>query len=70
MTLLVHEATIGVLGRRVLKKDGVAILKSEVVAKNSGAAVEGKQGQRRIAGKSIVDFVAFNLHETAVGPSV
>jgi hypothetical protein len=39
----------------------VGILKSEVVPKNSGAAVEGKQGQRlRIAAKSIVDFVAFN----------
>ena len=40
------------------------ILKSEVVAKNSGAAFELKKGQRlRIAGKSIVDFVAFNLHD-------
>src|SRR5262244_3478028 len=38
-------------------------LKSEVVAKNSGAAFELKKGERlRIAGKSIVDFVAFNLH--------
>jgi len=61
----------------VLKKDGVAILKSEVVAKNSGAAGEGKQGQRlRIAGKSIVDFVAFNPKSSAFltigsfGPSV
>jgi len=42
----------------------MAILKSQVVAKNSGAAFEVQQGQRlRIAGKSIVDFVAFNLHE-------
>ena len=40
------------------------MLKSQVVAKNSGAAFEVQQGQRlRIAGKSIVDFVAFNLHE-------
>jgi len=40
----------------------MAILRSEAVLKNSGAAVEVKQGQRlRIAGKSIVDFVAFNL---------
>jgi len=32
-----------------------------LVAENSGAAVELKKGQRlRIAGKSIVDFVAFN----------
>ena len=39
-------------------------LKSEVVAKNSGAAFEIKKGQRlRIAGKSIVDFVAFNLRD-------
>ena len=49
------------LGRRVLKRDKVAILKNEVVPKSSGAAVEVKQGQRlRIAGKSIVDLVAFN----------
>src|SRR5919108_2692640 len=42
----------------------VAILKSQVVPKNSGAAFELKRGQRlRIAGKSIVDFVAFNLHD-------
>ena len=42
----------------------MTILKSEVVAKNSGAAFEVKKGQRlRIAGKSIVDFVAFNLHD-------
>jgi uncharacterized protein YcgI (DUF1989 family) len=40
----------------------MAILKSEVVAKNSGAAFELEKGQRlRIAGRSIVDFVAFNL---------
>src|SRR4026208_1169333 len=42
----------------------MAILKSSVVAKNSGAAFEVKKGQRlRIAGKSIVDFVVFNLHD-------
>jgi uncharacterized protein YcgI (DUF1989 family) len=42
----------------------MAILKSEVVPKNSGAAFELKKGQRlRITGKSIVDFVAFNLHD-------
>ena len=42
----------------------MAILRSEAVPKNSGAAVEVKKGQRlRIAGKSIVDFVAFNLHD-------
>src|SRR5881397_463039 len=42
----------------------MAILRSDVVPKNSGAAVEVKKGQRlRIAGKSIVDFVAFNLHD-------
>jgi hypothetical protein len=52
------------LGRRVLKGDELAILKREVVPKNSGAAVEVKKGQRlRIAGKSIVDCVAFNLHD-------
>jgi uncharacterized protein len=42
----------------------MAVLESRVVAKNSGAAFEVKKGQRlRIAGKSIVDFVAFNLHD-------
>jgi uncharacterized protein YcgI (DUF1989 family) len=41
-------------------------VKTTVVAKNSGAAFELKKGQRlRIAGKSIVDFVAFNLHDLA-----
>ena len=44
----------------------VALLKSEVIPKNSGAAFELRQGQRlRIVGKSIVDFVAFNLHDLA-----
>src|ERR1051325_2817069 len=53
-----------VLGRRVLKGDRMGKLKSEVVPKNSGAAFEIKKGQRlRIAGKSIVDFVAFNLRD-------
>jgi uncharacterized protein len=47
-----------------LEGDKMAILKSEVVAKNSGAAFEIKKGQRlRIAGRSIVDFVAFNLRD-------
>ncbi|HEX9262781.1 MAG TPA: urea carboxylase-associated family protein [Candidatus Binatia bacterium] len=42
----------------------MAILRTEVVPKNSGAAFKIKKGQRvRIAGKSIVDFVAFNLHD-------
>src|SRR5918992_6098075 len=42
----------------------MALLESRVVAKNSGAAFEVKKGQLlRIAGKSIVDFVAFNLHD-------
>src|SRR5574341_2133732 len=42
----------------------MAILKSEIVPKNSGAAFELKKGHRlRIAGRSIVDFVAFNLHD-------
>jgi len=46
------------------KGDRMAILKSEVVPKNSGAAFELKKGQTlRITGKSIVDFVAFNLHD-------
>jgi uncharacterized protein YcgI (DUF1989 family) len=42
----------------------VAIVKDQTVPKNSGAAFELRKGQRlRIAGKSIVDFVAFNLHD-------
>ncbi len=42
----------------------MATLKNQVVAKTSGAAFEVLQGQRiRIAGKSIVDFVAFNLRD-------
>jgi uncharacterized protein YcgI (DUF1989 family) len=42
----------------------VAVLQSEVVPKNSGRAFIVKKGQRlRIAGKSIVDFVAFNLDD-------
>jgi len=42
----------------------MGILQSNVVPQNSGAAFELKKGQRlRIAGKSIVDFVAFNLHD-------
>jgi uncharacterized protein YcgI (DUF1989 family) len=37
---------------------------SVTVPKNSGRAFEVKKGQRiRVAGKSIVDFVAFNLHD-------
>jgi hypothetical protein len=40
LTHPLHEGTIGALGRRVLKRDEVAVLKSEVVPKNSGAAVE------------------------------
>src|SRR6185295_3875831 len=46
------------------KGDRMTILKSEIVPKNSGAAFELKKGRRlRIAGKSIVDFVAFNLQD-------
>ncbi|HUF42428.1 MAG TPA: urea carboxylase-associated family protein [Verrucomicrobiae bacterium] len=42
----------------------MALLQSTVVAKNSGAAFELRKGQRlRIAGRSIVDFVAFNLDD-------
>ena len=43
----------------------MAVLQSEVIPKNSGRAYIVKKGQRlRIAGKSIVDFVAFNLDDT------
>ena len=42
----------------------MAVLQSEVIPKNSGRAYIVKKGQRlRIAGKSIVDFVAFNLDD-------
>lgn len=42
----------------------MAIVKTEVVPRNSGRAYAVKKGQRlRIAGRSIVDFVAFNLHD-------
>jgi hypothetical protein len=52
------------LGRRVFRGVVMTILKSVVVPKNSGAAFEVKERQRlRIAGKSIVDFVAFNSHD-------
>jgi hypothetical protein len=44
----------------------MAILRSAIVGKNSGAAFELMKGQRLgIAGRSIVDFVAFNLHDLA-----
>jgi len=42
----------------------MATLENVVVPKNSGGAFVVKEGQRiRIAGRSIVDFVAFNLHD-------
>jgi uncharacterized protein YcgI (DUF1989 family) len=42
----------------------MGILETRIVEKNSGAAIEVNKRQRlRIAGKSIVDFVAFNLHD-------
>jgi uncharacterized protein len=44
----------------------LSLLRSAVIGKNSGAAFEIIKGQRlRIAGKTIVDFVAFNLHDLA-----
>ena len=43
----------------------MAVLQNEIIPKNSGRAYIVKKGQRlRIAGKSIVDFVAFNLDDT------
>ncbi len=40
----------------------MATLKCEIVPKNSGRAYIVKKGQRlRIAGRTVVDFVAFNL---------
>lgn len=42
----------------------MATLESVVVPKNSGRAFVIKKGQRiRVAGRTIVDFVAFNLHD-------
>src|SRR5262245_18372051 len=62
LTLSSSSWNIQALGRRVLKGDRMPVLKSELLPKNSGAAFELKKGQRlRIAGRSIVDFVAFNL---------
>ena len=41
----------------------MATLESVIVPKNSGRAFVVKKGQRlRIAGRTVVDFVAFNLH--------
>ncbi len=41
----------------------MTLLQSEVVPKNSGKAFIVKEGQRlRVAGRTVVDFVAFNLH--------
>ncbi len=41
----------------------MATLVSEIVAKNSGRAFIVKKGQRiRVAGRTVVDFVAFNLN--------
>ena len=41
----------------------MAVLESVVVPKNSGKAFVVKKGQKlRIAGRTVVDFVAFNLH--------
>jgi uncharacterized protein YcgI (DUF1989 family) len=41
----------------------MAVLQSVVVPKNSGRSFVVKKGQRlRVAGRTVVDFVAFNLH--------
>ena len=41
----------------------MAVLESVVVPKNSGKAFVVKKGQKlRVAGRTVVDFVAFNLH--------
>lgn len=41
----------------------MAVLESVVVPKNSGRSFVVKKGQRlRVAGRTVVDFVAFNLH--------
>jgi uncharacterized protein YcgI (DUF1989 family) len=42
----------------------MALLQSEVVPKNSGKAFAIEKGQRlRVAGRTVVDFVAFNLRD-------
>ena len=42
----------------------MAVLESVIVAKNSGRAFTVKKGQRlRVAGSTVVDFVAFNLND-------
>jgi len=44
----------------------MGVPEARMVEKNSGAAIEVKKGRRlRIAGKSIVDFVAFNPKSSA-----
>jgi uncharacterized protein len=64
LTGMKPDERIRLLGRRVLKERRVAILESDPIPKNSGRAYVVKKGQRlRIAGKSIVDFVAFNLDD-------
>jgi uncharacterized protein YcgI (DUF1989 family) len=41
----------------------MAVLESVIVPKNSGKSFVVKKGQRlRVAGRTVVDFVAFNLH--------
>jgi len=48
----------------------MAVLESVVVPKNSGRALVIKKGQRiRVAGRTIVDFVAFNLHDPCLAPA-
>ena len=60
---------MGVYMREALRREGLAdmpndVLSSVTVPKNSGYAVPVKKGQCvRVAGRSVVDFVAFNLHD-------
>jgi uncharacterized protein YcgI (DUF1989 family) len=64
LTLLRHEETMRSAWQACVLADLEVVLKIEIVPKNSGAAFELRKGQRlRIAGKSIADFVAFNLHD-------
>jgi uncharacterized protein len=52
------------LGKRAGSGGDMAVLESVVVSKNSGRAFIVKRGQRlRVAGRTVVDFVVFNLHD-------
>src|SRR5258706_15266824 len=66
LTVSPSNGTISPLGRRVINGGPMAVLESVqsvIVAKNSGRSFVVKKRQTlRDAGRTVVDFVAFNLH--------